>query len=352
MVKLKNRIFYLDELRALAIIFVILIHVSKWFAEVETPHSLFWCFSSSLAAFGNIGVPLFLMISGALLLNREFEFKSFFKKRFSRIFIPFVFWILIIIIFKFTVMRYDFNLENIFIIIFKDGFVWFVWMIMGIYLFYPVVNSYIKEHSIRGCEYFLAIWFFTLVLQTLNCYPIPNLELSYFAGYLGYFIFGYYLANKDFKFENKYMMLLGIIIFFVSLVSYLYCIYWQIDLPNHYFTIFPMLEALGLFLLFKNWENYSQNNENKPSFLNKCYENLKNSIFGKVILSISICSYGIFLTHYFPIWIFKRINWTIPIFVRNPFKWIPFIFLICLLFSWGVTYLLSKLPYLKKFSGV
>ena len=57
MTKTKKRIFYFDEIRALAILFVILIHVSKWFAAAETPQSLYWCFSSFLAALGNIGVP-------------------------------------------------------------------------------------------------------------------------------------------------------------------------------------------------------------------------------------------------------------------------------------------------------
>ena len=131
----------------------------------------------------------------------------------------------------------------------------------------------------------------------------------------------------------------------------LYCIYLQMDLHAHYFTIFPMLEAIGVFLFFKNWQNHSQNNANESN-LSKVFYFIKESAFGKIIFSISICSYGMFLTHYFPIWILKRINWTIPIFVRNPFKWIPFMIIVCFIFSWGIIYLFSKTSYLKKFSGV
>lgn len=351
MTKTKKRIFYFDEIRALAILFVILIHVSKWFAAAETPQSLYWCFSSFLAALGNIGVPLFLMISGALLLNREFEFKDFFKRRFSRIFIPFVFWILIIMIFKFTVMRYDFSLEEIFIITFKDGFVWFVWMLVGIYLFYPVINSYIQDFEMKGCEYFLTIWLFTMILYTLNIYPIPNLELSYFAGYLGYFVLGYYLSNKKFKLKDEAMMKIGVLIFLLALIGYIYCIYLQIDLHNYYYTIFPMFEAIGLYLFFRYRASFSENT-NKKTFSSRLYFFIRDSKIGKAIFSISICSYGMFLTHYFPIWILRRINWTIPIFIRNPFKWIPFMFIVCVVFSWGIIYLFSKIPYLKEVSGI
>ena len=93
--KKKTRIFYYDALRAFAIIFVILIHTSKWFAKSEPVHSLFWTFSSSLASLGNVGVPIFFMISGALLLNRKYDdLGGFYKKRLSRLFIPFFFWII------------------------------------------------------------------------------------------------------------------------------------------------------------------------------------------------------------------------------------------------------------------
>jgi len=75
-----ERIFYFDLIRALAILFVILAHTSKWYVN-DSVTGVLATFSTTQAAIGNIGVPLFLMISGALLLNRDYELGEFLKKK-------------------------------------------------------------------------------------------------------------------------------------------------------------------------------------------------------------------------------------------------------------------------------
>ena len=69
----RNRIFYLDEIRALAILLVILCHIVREFCQIRPAGSLGWISLAPLIDLGVIGVPLFLMISGALLLNRDYE---------------------------------------------------------------------------------------------------------------------------------------------------------------------------------------------------------------------------------------------------------------------------------------
>lgn len=347
--KKKPRIFYYDALRAFAIFFVILIHTSKWFAKNEAVHSLFWNYSSSLAALGNVGVPIFFMISGALLLNRQYELKSFYKKKLSRIFIPFAFWIIFIIIFKINFLNYDFTLEGIIDIIFFKGFVWYVWTMMGIYLFAPVINSFILDYHIRGVEYFLAIWLFTIILNTFGYYPIKNVELSYFAGYLGYFVLGWYLTNKDFGISSKAMMICSSIVFVISTIITVHCIHLQLLDEVYYLIILPVVQGISFYLLFKSCYDYA--NESKGTLTNRFVSFVVNSKIGQIITSISICSYGMYLTHYFVIWIVRITNNQTHILLKNPFKWIPVIVLIAILFSWGLIWILSKIPYLKEVSG-
>ena len=78
--KVKERIFYFDEIRALAILLVLLVHTSKWFAANQTPHTLFWTFPTYLGGIGNLGVQLFIMISGALLLGKDISIKKLYVK--------------------------------------------------------------------------------------------------------------------------------------------------------------------------------------------------------------------------------------------------------------------------------
>lgn len=89
-----KRILYLDEVRSLAIILVVLGHVLRLFSYDYTS----WLTCSALFSLTRIGVPLFFTVSGALLLTKRYEVKKFLGKRFRRVFLPFLFWIIIYII--------------------------------------------------------------------------------------------------------------------------------------------------------------------------------------------------------------------------------------------------------------
>lgn len=100
MVDKSQRIFYFDALRAFAILCVVLLHVTGHLGEImnyniHTIYSFSGIYETFANNFFRIGVDLFLMISGALLLGRNWEIKGFFKKRFSRLVKPFLFWSLI-----------------------------------------------------------------------------------------------------------------------------------------------------------------------------------------------------------------------------------------------------------------
>lgn len=346
----KKRVFYFDALRAFAIIFVIIIHSSKWFAVNEPVHSLYWTFSASWASLGNVGVPIFFMISGALLLNRRYEISSFLKKRLSRIFIPFAFWIILIILFRIQFLNTPPTIDGIISVIFYKGFVWYVWTLMGIYLIAPVINSFILDYKIKGVEYFLSIWIITILLNTLGFYPIKHVELGYFAGYLGYFVLGWYLDNKEFNISNKSMMIYSAIVFVIFSLIVVGGIYFQLLEANYYLTIWPVIQATSFYLLFKSCDNYAH--ENNTSLTKKFVSFVTNSKIGQAITSVSICSYGMYLTHYFVVWlVLITNNQTHILDVRSPFKWIPVVFLVAFLFSWSLTWVFSKIPYLKEVSG-
>ena len=92
-----ERIFYFDALRACAILFVISLHVTGHLAEIihfsiDNIYSMKGLFSTFAPNFFRIGVDLFLMLSGALLLGRDWTFTSFYKRHLPRLVKPFIFW--------------------------------------------------------------------------------------------------------------------------------------------------------------------------------------------------------------------------------------------------------------------
>ena len=97
MVNRSERIFYFDALRALAILIVILLNVNGHIAELVkyTIHNIYTLqgvHQTFVTNFLRIGVDLFLMLSGALLLGRSESVKEFYIKRIPRLVKPFLFW--------------------------------------------------------------------------------------------------------------------------------------------------------------------------------------------------------------------------------------------------------------------
>lgn len=102
----KNRIFYYDFMRAVAIIAVIICHVDPFFGSLNTTSKVI--LHNIFHYSGMVGVPIFLMISGALILNRNYTLSSFMNKRFKRIVYPFIFWIILIMIVGFFFFKWDY----------------------------------------------------------------------------------------------------------------------------------------------------------------------------------------------------------------------------------------------------
>jgi surface polysaccharide O-acyltransferase-like enzyme len=329
----KERIIYFDVLRTVAILCVILCHAARIYPFVNT--SLKLAIPSFLNIIGLVGVPIFFMISGALLLNKEYTISGFLKKRFSRILFPFIFWLVISIILG--VMFFDFNSGQIYKLIFGEKvYTWYVWVIMGIYLFVPVINSFVKEYSIKGLEYFLIIWLVTIILQTLGMYPFHRFELSYFSGCLGYFVLGFYLSNKEFKISSKMLRVIGLLLFIFGALVLMYLDFNGIKLEgSSYLNIFVVLESSGLYILFKElFKNQTVSRDNS-----------KNGIFKKIILSISICSYSMYFVHVIVLNYIKT-------FSIHSMKLFPLIYIVIVVSSWLISLGISKLPIIGEISGV
>ena len=144
----KVRIQYYDALKALAILGVIFLHsFLLWNPSVNIlNHSI-----SNLEHIGRFGVPVFLLISGALLLGRDEDILVFYKKRVVRICYPLLFFILIAYIFQ----------------IYKDPLTafWYCWMILGAYLAIPFINKMVQNSTIRELEYFLLIFVYSYIFN-------------------------------------------------------------------------------------------------------------------------------------------------------------------------------------------
>src|SRR3989344_501976 len=88
------KVLYYDFLRAFAIFAVIMLHSAAFltYQKGQIPQS-WWYTAISIVAINKWAVPVYFMISGALLLQKEpTSIRQFLKKRFVKVAIPVFVW--------------------------------------------------------------------------------------------------------------------------------------------------------------------------------------------------------------------------------------------------------------------
>ncbi len=93
---------WISNLRVIATLCVVLLHVasSVLYKYNQVPNSHWWI-GNVYDSFARFSVPLFLMITGALLLGNQHSYPIFLKRKVIRILLPFAFWTAIYIIYNF-----------------------------------------------------------------------------------------------------------------------------------------------------------------------------------------------------------------------------------------------------------
>lgn len=335
----KKRIFYYDELRVFAILFVILCHVCQCFPAVSfkiSPTLL------SYISIGRMGVPLFFMLSGALLLNRDYSIGSFIKKRFPRILIPAFFWLIVVMVISLSYA--NFNYDKLIYLISHASFPWFVYAILGIYLLIPILNSFIKEFGTKGAKYIILIWIFLIIAYNFN-YSNDGFNLIFdnFGIYTGFPVLGYYLANKNFRIYSLPMIIICSIILISCIITNIY-ISWTYKHIIFYYSIILIIETSAFFLILRYISKYCEYNKNKA--YSKFHYKLINSSAGTLIYIISSSSYTIYLMlHLVTTFVIDALN-------INKFYMIPEAFLVVSILCILIVLVLARIPIINKLSGV
>lgn len=197
-----KRIYYFDVLRSLAIISVLLMHsLSPYFRDINQTS---WHTINLINAIVRYSVPLFVMISGALLLSKtSLQINTFIKKRFSRIVIPTLVWSLVYI--------YLYRNSTLDIHVLKQILngpvyyhLWFMYMLISIYIAYPLLWGYTQKASKYNFIYIILAWFFITSIEPVlhKFYGVHiGIRQEVLTNYMGYFLLGYFLHKYDFTFK-------------------------------------------------------------------------------------------------------------------------------------------------------
>lgn len=207
----QKRTAYLDFLRILACIMVVGVHVSALCLESLDVRSINFKVMNGFDCFSILGVPLFVMISGSLLLAEDYkaDMKNLYIKKAAKLAVLYFFWFLFYNAVSFIKSGNAWTFENVKQEIVLDSLLgkgiyhlWFLPMMVSLYLVTPFIKGFVADK--KKCMVFMALYFvIAIFLPTILKFEFPYKTIVaslyerfpnvMFMGYLGYFVLGHVL---------------------------------------------------------------------------------------------------------------------------------------------------------------
>lgn len=311
-----KRIVFLDYIRIFACFLVILVHASENFygvvgeGNIAGPQSFLpteadrlWV--SLYDGFSRMAVPLFMIVSAFLLapMPEEQSMWQFYKRRSWRILPPFLSFMILYSVLPLLwggtdvataatdVQRLWLNFPSL------AGHLWFMYPLIGIYLFIPIISPWLRQASAREERFFVILFLVSTCMPYMNrwlgevwgqCFWNEYHTLWYFSGYLGYLVLAHYI-RVHLSWSRQMRLWGGLAMMIVGAVLTIYSFYSQatpgvvhstpvIEIGWAFCTINCVMLTTGTFLLFG------------------C---IKGEKVPKIVADISRMSFGMFLIHVF-----------------------------------------------------
>lgn len=323
-----GHIVWLDIVRLVAMFAVVCCHCTDPFnfypgTSPEIGEIKFWG-----AAYGAVlrpCVPLFVMITGALLLPVRESSGTFYKKRIMRVFFPFLIWSVLYNLFPWLtgvlgveprvildffpysgedVMRQSLEVSLGYIGGVPFNFsllavhMWYIYLLIGLYLYLPVFSAWVAQASERAKLWFLALWGVTLLLPYYNEFVSQYLwgscswnsfgMLYYFAGFNGYLLLGHVLRHREWS--GRRLLAAGVPMFVVG--------YAVTYLGFRHMTALPDCtdEMLELFFTYCSLNVALMT---VPVFMCCKKIQVRSERLRRILANLTLCGFGVYMIHYF-----------------------------------------------------
>ena len=256
----REHIAWIDLIRIIACFLVVVSHSCDSFVAKTDSNYTEFLTGAYIGSFVRACVPLFVMISGVLLLPVKMDMPSFYARRTKRLLIPFIFWSIALPFLYYFYFHSGFEFANtnnaivgsehtitatltkLYTFIFNFNYdtipLWYLYMLIGLYLFLPILSGWLKQASKRDIHYFLGIWVFTMCIPYIEmAAPLigfcgyggnPSLfgvcdwnaygTFYYFSGFIGYLVLAYYLVKHPLNWSWKRTLSVAIPMFVIGYI--------------------------------------------------------------------------------------------------------------------------------------
>lgn len=351
---LTQRQYHLDYLRVFDSIAIIFLHVTAQDMYNIGTVSTAWNFYNICNGATRWGVPVFVMISGALFLPREIPTKTLYKKYISRMATTYIVWTIFYAIASPVInmiFKEDYHITFIdFISDFILGayHLWFLPMIIGLYMCIPLIKQLTQNDNLIKYFLLLSIIFcfiktqFELVTNNLlsgNAQIIfeninivfKNFNMNLIAGFVIYFILGFYLNKTEIiKKHRTIIYILGVVGLVLTILLNLFAAKNAGKTSEVFYNSFSLnvfLMSVAIFVWFK----YNAKGTEK---------------LNKTIIRLSKYSFGAYLVHVFILKFLKAAGFSIDTF--HPILSVPATLIFTTVASYLISVTLNKIPVIKK----
>lgn len=349
----KKHIAYLEVLRLVACILVVGVHVSAFNLEQVPVESLNFKVMNGLDCLSILGVPLFVMISGALFLAPSYEVtvKKFYTRKIPRIVFLYFFWLLFYNVVNFLENGTVWNFTNVKKQIVLESLLgkgmyhmWYLPMLAVLYLLTPFLKSFAADR--KKCLLFCALGFaYSILLPTALKFEFPyrtiveslynQFDCSFFGGYVTYYVLGHALHEYVPKLSAQKKAALGLGGVIAMGIEIAVCNAWSVKtaimstILNTPFSVTAFIGAAAIFLLLRDGVS------------GRKQEELSGRLAGLTL--------GIYLIHPLFLRIYGWLGGT-TLFAPAAIA-VPLIVVLITLISGAAVYALSKIPVVKKIVG-
>lgn len=321
-----GQIGWVDFLRILACFLVVLAHCCDPFVgsfDGSTNFKAAVCIGSLVRPC----VPLFAMISGVLLFPVTMEMGAFYAKRLKRVLIPLIIWSLLLPLFYFgyfavgvqtlnpnivsDAYTWSATIDKLYTFFFNFNYdttpLWYVYMLIGLYLFMPIVSGWLTQAKRKDIKIFLGIWIFSMTLPYIQMLaPALGYEGNYenmgilgvcdwnpygmfynFSGFMGYMVLAHYLTKYPLTWSWKKSLAITVPLFLIGFsITFFGFLETQKYFPGQYskLEILWYFSGINVFLMtFAIFVNISRLRIQPSLWLSK----------------LAALTFGIYLCHFF-----------------------------------------------------
>jgi surface polysaccharide O-acyltransferase-like enzyme len=355
MVEPRARVLWPDVIRVIAVFAVIVLHVA---AAPVTQYGLIsssdWWWTNAFDSLARPCIPLFVMLSGALVLTpTAWDTSRFVRRRLVRVAILLVAWSAI-----YAVWNYFFHGVAVtvgeFLRHLISGMVdpvyshlWYLPLILSLYLLVPILRIYVVNAPLWNQLYFACLWLIATIafpLAESHLGMTIGYSLTPVFGYVGYFVLGATLCRYlPARLPLSWWLVSGMAFLIGYAITTIgtYALIARAGKLDEYFYshVSPsvIVMSISAFILLRDWGSGLEERLSVSNFMRRFF-----ALAGAAAL-------GIYLVHMIVLEVFANgvLGFTLGALVFHPALAVPLSALVVFLLSFAVTLLIQRIPPLR-----